>query len=112
LPRLVASAAIERNLDAAERTARMIRSTDPATIAATQRIMADRADMTPDLPHVTCPTLAIGGDLDVITPPEEMMAMAALMPDARFVRIPASGHMAPLENPSDVNRVIEGFLIH
>jgi pimeloyl-ACP methyl ester carboxylesterase len=36
--------------------------------------------------------------------------MAAAIPQARFVEVPAAGHMAPLEAPTAVNDAISAFL--
>jgi 3-oxoadipate enol-lactonase len=39
-----------------------------------------------------------------------MRSVAGAMPQARFVEIPAAGHMAPLESPAAVNTAILDFL--
>ena len=73
------------------------------------RGMADRPDSTPLLPHITSPTLLICGSEDVISPAQEMQGIAAAIPGAKFVEIPACGHMATLENAAAVNHAIRAF---
>jgi pimeloyl-ACP methyl ester carboxylesterase len=39
-----------------------------------------------------------------------MQTMASAIPNARFQIIPNAGHLAPLEQPTEANAVIEEFL--
>ena len=50
------------------------------------------------------------GEDDVISPPAEAREIAAAIPHARLVVIPAAGHLAPYENPSAANEAILRFL--
>ena len=68
--------------------------------------MAARPDMTDLLPSINVPTLAISGELDVISPPTEMAAWAGTIPHARFVSIPGHGHLTPLEAPHEFNQLL------
>jgi 3-oxoadipate enol-lactonase len=83
---------------------------NPRGIAAAARGMAERPDMTAALTEICCPTLVIVGQKDVISPPAEMGAIARAIPGAKFIDIPAAGHMAPLENPIAVNAAIAEFI--
>ena len=89
---------------------KMVMETDPVAIAAAHRGMAIRPDVTSLLPNLRFPTLVIVGEHDVISPPQEMRTIADAIPQARFVQIPAAGHLAPMENPAAVNRAISDFL--
>lgn len=110
LPRLFASDTIQRRPEAVAGVRRVMMNTDPRTIAAASRGMARRPDSTPTLRDIACPTLVLVGEHDAISPPAEMRSIAAAVPHARFVEIPGSGHLAPLEAPDAVNAAIEGFL--
>jgi len=55
------------------------------------------------------PALFATGQSDAVTPPERVAAFAARHPDARFVAIPAAGHLAPVENPTAVSDALESF---
>ena len=79
-------------------------------IAAAQRGMAGRPDSTDLMAQIDIPTLVIVGQHDPISPPAEMRRMAELIPHANFREIRDAGHMAPLENPAEVNCVLEEFL--
>ena len=89
---------------------RVVESTSPAGIAAAQRGLAARPDMTSLLPQIDVPTLVIVGDEDAISPPAEMQAIAAAIPNAEFVVIPNSGHMTTMENPEAVNAALARFI--
>lgn len=85
--------------------------TRPETIAAAQRGMAVRPDSTPMLASISCPTLLIVGEQDVVSPPEEMQQMAAAIgPNAKLEVIRNAGHMTPMEQPEEFNRVLLKFL--
>lgn len=110
LPKLLSAATRERRPDLTAFVRGMIESTDPRGIAAAQRGMAVRPDVTPLLPQIGVPTLVLVGAEDGISPPAEMQAMAAAIPGARFEIVPGAGHLTPLENPDAVNHALEQFL--
>ncbi len=86
---------------------KVMQTTSPETIAAAQRGMAQRADITDHLPRIDVPTLAICGEYDQITPPDEMRAMAAQIQGAIYQEVPGAGHLSPAENPEAFNRYVE-----
>ena len=100
----------ERNQDVIEHVSFMIRSTHPNSIAAGQLAMADREDATSLLGEIQAPTLFVVGMEDVVTPPDEMQAMADVVAGSRLVKIPHAGHLAPLENPPAFNAAVRAFL--
>lgn len=110
LPRLFAPSSPRDRAEEVRRTLEVMNSTSARTIAAAQRAMAARPDMTAALANIHVPVLAICGAEDRITPPAEMRAMAERIPGASYVEIPAAGHMAPLENPDAVNESLRRFL--
>jgi 3-oxoadipate enol-lactonase len=93
-----------------ETTRQTILSTSPVAIAATLRGMAERPDVTDTLPEIDVDTLVVCGQQDAISTVQEMRQIATCIPAARFVEIPDAGHMAPLENPRQVNQAIRAFL--
>lgn len=88
----------------------MILSSDPTGVAAAQRGMAARPDVTHQLGQLDLPTLVIVGSDDSLTPVAEMRGIAEAIPGARFVVIPDSGHLSPLENPQAFNAALAEFL--
>ena len=87
----------------------LIRGGTPEGVAAAQRGMARRKDSLPTLPLITCPTLVVCGDEDRLTPPAESQRIASLVKGARFLHIPAAGHLSNLENPSAFNAALTSF---
>jgi 3-oxoadipate enol-lactonase len=100
----------ERNQPIVDRVRKMVMENNPQAIAAALRGMAVRPDVSSRLPGLNVPSLVIVGERDVISPPAEMKAIADALPQSRFVQIPDAGHMAPMENPTEVNRAIHDFL--
>jgi abhydrolase domain-containing protein 6 len=62
------------------------------------------------LPRVGQPTLLVSGEEDRIVDPEQAAAVAPLMPQGEFVRIPRCGHAPQLEKAKVVNRLVVEFL--
>ncbi len=110
LPRLFGKQAMDQRPEFVESTRQVMNSARPAAIAAAQRGMAARPDMSSFLRQISVPTLVIVGEHDVISPVAEMREMAERIPGAEFVIVPDAGHMAPLENPAAFNAALEKFL--
>ncbi|MEX2285610.1 MAG: alpha/beta fold hydrolase [Planctomycetaceae bacterium] len=110
MPKLLAESTLQRQPHLVEHIRRMIVNTDPESIAAALRGMANRRDSTDMLDKIAVPTLLIVGQHDALTPPDEMRKVAERIRDARFVEVPEAGHMSPMENGAAVNNAIDGFL--
>lgn len=110
LPKLFADATMSTMPEVIESTRQVILSTPAATIAAVQRGMAERADVTQQLSTIDLPTLVICGEQDTISPVDEMREIAATIPGARFHVIEGAGHMPPLENPPAFHAALREFL--
>jgi 3-oxoadipate enol-lactonase len=87
----------------------ILRSAPRGVCAAAAAIMS-RTDTTPALAKIKVPTLIVGGENDIFTPPESCQAMASAIPGAKFVRIPDAGHLSSLENPQAFNQHLLEFL--
>jgi pimeloyl-ACP methyl ester carboxylesterase len=109
-PRLFSTHGFETEPQLMAELRRVVSRTAPAGIAAAQRGMAARPDVTELLPTIQMPTLVLVGADDVISTPQEMRSIAAAIPEAAFVEIPAAGHMTTMENPAAVNDAILSFL--
>lgn len=111
LPKLFAETTRNDRPQIVESVRQTILATSPRTIAAAQLGMAERPDMTRELPAVGVPTLLLCGQFDAISPPEEMRTIAEAMPRSQFCQIAGAGHMAPMEAPAAVNDAIREFLV-
>lgn len=79
-------------------------------VAWAQRAMAARPDSTAGLGGVAVPTLVVVGEEDTLSPVAEAEALAAAVPGAELVRIPAAGHLSPVEEPDAFNAAVRDFL--
>jgi YbgC/YbaW family acyl-CoA thioester hydrolase len=110
LPRMLAAATAAAQPELVTAVREMAGRASVEGIVAALEAMRDRADSRELLAGIGVPTLVVGGGEDALTPPDVMQALADGIPGARFVAIPAAGHLAPLEQPLAVNRVLSDFL--
>ena len=82
----------------------------PQTIEYALAAMRDRPDRSAELSSIKAPTLVVVGEADAITPPDVAESMANAIPGAKLEVIRDAGHMAPMEQPEQVNRAIERFM--
>jgi len=109
-PNLFAPASFEKLRQVVAAVRQVVERTSPAGIAAAQRGMAARPDVTGLLPQIDVPTLVLVGEHDAISPPTEMKSIAAAIPEAELVVIPHAGHMTTMENPAAVNEALVRFV--
>ena len=55
---------------------------------------------------IAVPTLIVAGEFDVATPPEQLEALAAAIPDAAYVLLRGVAHLPPRESPREVGALI------
>ncbi len=96
--------------DCRQSAKRIMQSTSAAACSAALLGMAQRSDFTSRLPEIRVPTLALCGNQDAITPPDEMRQMASRLPFGKFTEVDEAGHLAPWEQPQQVNAHIERFI--
>jgi pimeloyl-ACP methyl ester carboxylesterase len=80
-------------------------------MARQQEAIIARADSRPNLAAITVPTLVLVGDSDLLTPPGQSEALAAVIPGSRLVVVPKCGHASTLEQPEAVNRALIEWII-
>jgi len=110
IPKLLGRTSHERRPELCEWLERQIAAAAPAGIAAAQRGMAERPDLTAILPRIAVPVLILVGGEDELIPPEESFRMAREIPGARTVVLPEAGHLASLERPDAFNQALSEFL--
>jgi pimeloyl-ACP methyl ester carboxylesterase len=109
-PKLFSARAFETKPRLMAELRRVVAKTAPAAIAAAQRGLAARPDVSADLPKIQLPTLIVVGEQDAISSPAEMRAIAAAIPHAQLVEISHSGHMTTMESPTAVNEALVAFV--
>jgi 3-oxoadipate enol-lactonase len=77
---------------------------------AGRSVLLDRTSVLPLLPQIHTPTVVIAGADDQLYPAPTLKAAAARIAGARFVEIPASGHVSALDQPARVSAVLGEFL--
>ncbi|MCS7054162.1 MAG: alpha/beta hydrolase [Ignavibacterium sp.] len=83
---------------------------DPKGIKGALLAMLSRTDTTSFLEKIEIPILLICGKQDNLTPPSVMRDMYHKIKNSEFVEIENAGHLAPIENPEEVNSAISKFL--
>jgi pimeloyl-ACP methyl ester carboxylesterase len=82
---------------------------EPDVAAVTPRLLGTRRD--PEaVGALPCPLLCVVGEKDPLFPPSVVRAAAGLLPGARVVEIPASGHSPYFEEPEAWNAAVAAFL--
>jgi len=66
-------------------------------------------DLVPSLPSITAPTLAIAGAADPATPPSHLEQIASGIPGARLEIVADAAHLANVERPEAVIRLLLEF---
>ncbi len=96
--------------DLVARVRRMAADTGAETFLRQQRAIMTRANSRPGLAAIGCPTLLVMGRQDGIVTQAHQDEMLAAIPGARLEIIEDCGHLASLERPETVNRLLSAFL--
>lgn len=67
-------------------------------------------DLTPDLPHIVCPTLVLAGEADVTFPLDHSRALVAAIPNARLEIVPGGPHGLVIEQAGQTADILVSFL--
>ncbi len=110
VPRLISDYTRQHAPQVERRVRQMIDAATPQGIAAASRGMAQRADSTDLLSGISCPTLVLVGERDILTPPTVAQEYATKIPGAQYVVIPYAGHLSNLEQPQAFLQPVSSFL--
>ncbi len=61
---------------------------------------------------VTVPTFILAGETDIVAPIKTQVMLAEHIPQSRIQFMPKVGHLAPIERPGTVGRIIEQAIAH
>jgi 3-oxoadipate enol-lactonase len=87
----------------------MIAGTDVGAYAACAEAIG-AFDLRDELPAITAPTLVISAAEDHTLPPAHQQQIAALIPGARLESIADAAHLANIQHPDVVNRLLAAHL--
>lgn len=68
------------------------------------------SDLSGEVGSITAPTLVVGGDADVSTPPELARTLHTQIPGSSLEIIPGAGHLSNLDQPDTFTRLIREFV--
>lgn len=83
----------------------MLTATSPAGYAASCEAIATM-DLRPDLARIDVPTLVVAGADDPATPVEHAREIVGRIPGARLAVVGAAAHLANVEQPEQVSRLL------
>lgn len=110
LPPMVKEGALHADPALREKLYAMVERMSPQIHRAQIAALLGRPDARAQLHDITCPVLIGVGEQDRWSPPEQHEAIAAAIPQARYVVFPDSGHMAPMEAPEAVTNAMQLWL--
>jgi pimeloyl-ACP methyl ester carboxylesterase len=111
LPKMLAGGNVDTRADVVHDLKAIMDACPAQTIQYALAAMRDRLDYTPTLPKIAAPTLVIAGESDVLVPPAQSQEMQKSIPGSTLAVITGAGHMAPMEQPQQVSRAMQQFLI-
>jgi 3-oxoadipate enol-lactonase len=86
----------------------LVAANEPEAYARCTEATAAGSMREPD--RVSCPTLAVAGSEDPVTPPDFAAAIAAAVPRGESAVIEGAAHWSMLEHPRAVDELLFGFL--
>jgi pimeloyl-ACP methyl ester carboxylesterase len=79
----------------------------PPEVRSRTGLALQHIDLLHVLPNLTIPTLVMDGELDRLTPPAHARRIAEALPNLHaLIELPRTGHMGPLERPSEVSEAL------
>jgi 3-oxoadipate enol-lactonase len=110
LPRLLGRTSMATRPGVVDAVRRLASAQTPDAVKpATVRLMT-RADSTPTLAAIACPSLVVVGDEDDITGPDVARQMHGQIVGAGLAIIGHAGHLSNLEQPEAFNEALDRFL--
>lgn len=88
----------------------MVRRAGVAQLVRQNRAMMAAPDLRAAITALRCPTLAVCGEGDGVTPPECSREIVQAIPGARLELLADCGHMLTMEKPAPVNRLLAAWL--
>ena len=110
LPKMLSPATQKENPELVDRIRKLGNRQSNSGVIEAINLLKNRPDARPGLAEVTCPTLIIVGEDDLVTPPAAAETMKSLIPHSTLVRIPHAGHLANWEQPEAFNSAVRAFL--
>ncbi len=109
-PRLLGKTTRLSRPDVVETVRRLMISNSIRGVSKACYGLASRRDSTPILGAIPVPVLIVAGAEDPIIPASQLEAMKTGIRQSQLVLIPQSGHLVNLEQPQELDRLVQVFL--
>lgn len=109
MPKMFAPQTYETRKDLVERLNVIMESCNPQTISNACFAMRDRVDRVADLPNLKMPVLMVVGEKDAIISVEIGQSTARQCRQGSCKVVSGAGHLAPMEQPEELNRIVGEF---
>lgn len=110
LPKLLGKTSLDRRASLPDHVRTMIETASTSALVAALEAMMRRPDSTDDLTRISCPTLVIVGEEDMVTPISDAAALQNQITRSRLVILPEAGHLSNLEVPDGFALALSDFL--
>lgn len=111
VPRLLGQTTLDRQTPVVAVTREQALANRPEVLVDALRGMARRADATPWLRHVTCPTVIVVGEEDRLVTRAEAEQLCAQVSGAVLQVIPRAGHLVNVEAPDLFNDAVRAAAV-
>ncbi|GAB1450217.1 alpha/beta fold hydrolase [Draconibacterium sp.] len=108
--KLFSQSSFVSNPEAIEQVREMILATPDEVLFQSLIALAERHDNCSLLSTTNLPVLIIVGEDDKLTPPDIARQMDEKIPDSDLFIIENAGHLSPMEQPEEFNRLLKSFL--
>jgi pimeloyl-ACP methyl ester carboxylesterase len=112
LPKILGETTRATRPEIVARARSLVLANSGESIASMLDALMSRADSTPTLATIHCPTLVLIGDEDTATPRPLSETLHRQIAGAAFAVIPHAGHLSSLEQPDAFNDAVAAFLAH
>jgi pimeloyl-ACP methyl ester carboxylesterase len=110
IPKLLAEDALQARPGQTQALRKIIETCPVQTIVNALYALRDRPDQSEFIGSIRVPTLIVVGEKDSITPVAVAESMRSRIRGAQLEVIKGAGHLAPFEQPAQVNRAIGRFV--
>lgn len=93
--------------ESGRRAIRQAEAVPRRTVAASLRLMADRASVRDRLSEITVPAAVVVGANDRVFPPRRSRQLARALPDAELRVLPETGHAVVVERPAESAAIVD-----
>ena len=110
IPRFLGKTTLATKRAVVETLRRLIASSSPEAIAQACYGLASRRDSTSLLTEINVPTLIVAGSEDAVIPSAQAETMHREIRGSQLVVVEQCGHLINLEQPKELDRVVDNFL--